>query len=82
MCFIVGLILLIFSILGVINPFAVFSTPKEYLANVYNIIFAAPCPHETLQDIFLGLEVTCTSVPDMKRIQRPLLERFHGEVFS
>jgi hypothetical protein len=42
MCFLVGLTLLVFSILGVINPFAVFGTPKEYLANVYNIIFSAP----------------------------------------
>lgn len=40
MCFLVGLTLLVFSILGVINPFAVFGTPKEYLANVYNIIFS------------------------------------------
>lgn len=77
MCFIVGLVLLIFSILGVINPFAVFSTPKDYLANIYNIIFAAPC-YETLQDIFLGFEVACTSMPDMKRIQLHLLERLHG----
>lgn len=30
------------GILGVINPFQGFNAPKEYLANVYNIIFSDP----------------------------------------
>ncbi|CAK9043014.1 unnamed protein product [Durusdinium trenchii] len=39
LCFLIGLILMIFSILGVINPFGAFSRPGEYLANIYNVFF-------------------------------------------
>lgn len=33
MCFLVGLTLIVFSILGVINPFAVFNEPKASSEN-------------------------------------------------
>ena len=52
MCFLVGLTLLVFSILGVINPFAVFGKPKDFLANVYIIIFSAPGAAEPVMLIY------------------------------
>ena len=39
MCFCIGLLLMIFSIITLFNPFAVLFMPRHYLANVYNIIF-------------------------------------------
>ena len=39
LCFIIGLLLVIFSIVTLINPFAVLFMPRHYLANVYNIFF-------------------------------------------
>ncbi|CAJ1334974.1 unnamed protein product, partial [Effrenium voratum] len=39
MSFVVGLVLIAFSILGCINPFQVAFQPKEYLCNVYNVLF-------------------------------------------
>ncbi|OLP77370.1 hypothetical protein AK812_SmicGene42568, partial [Symbiodinium microadriaticum] len=39
MCFCIGLLLMIFSIVTLINPFAVLFMPRHYLANIYNIMF-------------------------------------------
>merc|ERR1719188_2852720 len=39
MCFLVGLVLIVFSILGCFNLFDAALEPKEYLANVYNVFF-------------------------------------------
>mmetsp|Transcript_3477 Transcript_3477/g.6113 ORF Transcript_3477/g.6113 Transcript_3477/m.6113 type:complete len:197 (-) Transcript_3477:61-651(-) len=38
MCFMVGLLLIIFSIIGLVNPFLALM-PKQYLCNVYNVFF-------------------------------------------
>uniref|UniRef100_A0A7S1S0Q1 Uncharacterized protein n=1 Tax=Alexandrium catenella TaxID=2925 RepID=A0A7S1S0Q1_ALECA len=39
MCFITGLVLMVFSILGVFNIFNAAFRPKEYMTNVYNLVF-------------------------------------------
>eukprot|EP00747_Dinoflagellata_sp_TGD_P117312 gnl/TRDRNA2_/TRDRNA2_172579_c6_seq4.p1 gnl/TRDRNA2_/TRDRNA2_172579_c6~~gnl/TRDRNA2_/TRDRNA2_172579_c6_seq4.p1 ORF type:complete len:207 (-),score=35.88 gnl/TRDRNA2_/TRDRNA2_172579_c6_seq4:482-1102(-) len=39
MCFLVGLILIVFSIMGCFNLFGAAFKPKEYLGNVYNACF-------------------------------------------
>eukprot|EP00440_Ansanella_granifera_P023026 gb/GFBE01025006.1/.p1 GENE.gb/GFBE01025006.1/~~gb/GFBE01025006.1/.p1 ORF type:complete len:199 (+),score=49.90 gb/GFBE01025006.1/:1-597(+) len=38
-CFLLGLILIVFSILGCFNLFGAAFKPKEYLTNVYNVFF-------------------------------------------
>jgi len=38
-CFLVGLVLILFSILGCLNLFGAAFKPKEYLTNVYNVFF-------------------------------------------
>lgn len=39
MCFLVGLVLIVFSIFGVFNLFNAAFEPKEYLNNIYNVLF-------------------------------------------
>jgi hypothetical protein len=38
-CFITGLVLIVFSILGCFNLFGAAFAPREYLSNVYNVMF-------------------------------------------
>ncbi|CAE8627532.1 unnamed protein product, partial [Polarella glacialis] len=38
-CFLVGLVLIVFSLLGCFNVFGAAFKPKEYLSNVYNVFF-------------------------------------------
>eukprot|EP00930_Biecheleria_cincta_P045345 TRINITY_DN31263_c0_g1_i2.p1 TRINITY_DN31263_c0_g1~~TRINITY_DN31263_c0_g1_i2.p1 ORF type:complete len:205 (+),score=46.93 TRINITY_DN31263_c0_g1_i2:45-659(+) len=39
LCFLIGLVLIVFSILGCFNLFGAAFSPKEYLSNIYNVIF-------------------------------------------
>merc|ERR1711976_626956 len=39
MCFLIGLILITFSIMGCFNLFGAAFEPREYLTNIYNVFF-------------------------------------------